>query len=212
MRVGVTESVVRRLETLVVRMPKKVVVLGMLAVVGIGLIVAITFWTMTERQPNAPEGVRCYTKTERVPVSPTDANEWKKPGYQVTQFAKLKSGEIVAPILRVIRPNFRGFMGGVRHDPVWEETYHAMGEGQAKLDLPLDTGIESYIVLVRRIPTNDNPGVDPWRVWMFDPQDLGRGLVMPRFDNMELFSNRRDANELLLKDRAAKEFAMDLRK
>lgn len=193
-------------------MPKKNVVVGILAVAGIGLIGAIAFWATTKRLPNSPDGVRCYTKTERVPVKPTDGGEWRRPGYQVTQFAQLKSGEIVAPILRVIRPNFRGFMGGVRHDPVWEATYHAMGEGQAKLDLPLDAEIENYIVLVRRIPTDDSPGVDPWRVWNFNLQELNRGLVMPRFDNMELFSNRKDATDLLRRDQSAKEFAMDLTK
>jgi hypothetical protein len=167
---------------------------------------------MTDRQPNAPVGVHCYTKTERVPVTPTNGDEWRKPGYQVTQFAQLRSGEIVAPILRVVRPNFRGFMGGVRHDPIWEETYHAMGEGQAKLDLPIDDEIEKYIVLVRRIPTSDNPGEGPWRIWVFGPQDLSRDLVMPRYDNMEPFSNRKDADDLLQKDRTAKAFALDLRK
>jgi hypothetical protein len=191
---------------------KKVVVIGMVAAVGTGIIVAIAYWTMTDDHPNPPQGVRCYVKTERVPVSPTDEDEWKKPGYQVTQFAKLKTGEIVAPILRVDRPNFSGFMGGVRHDPVWEETYHAMGEGQAKLDLPIDDGIESYVVLIRRIPANENPELDPWRVWTFDQQDVSRGLLMPRFSKLELFANRKDANDLLQKDRMAKEFAMELRK
>ena len=189
-------------------MRKKMLVAVLLC--GVLLVAVVAAWATRDTRPIPPSGVRCFTTTIRLPVRPADRTGWSKPGFQVTQAAKLKSGEIIAPVLRVMRPNFRGFMGGVRVDPIWEATYHSLGEGQAKLDIAVDEDIDQYIILVRRVPTAERRGDDPWRVWTFGPEDITNEIVMPGFDAMEPLSTRQDAADLLEKDRIARAFASEL--
>jgi hypothetical protein len=185
-------------------------VLGVLALTGVALVLTLSLWSYREGYPDAPDGVRCFDKTESVPVSQGDNVGWIKPGYQVRPFVRLKSGEIVAPVLRVVRPNFRGFLGGVRHDPTWEANPHFLGDGQAKLDLPVHVDIDQDLVLVRRVRSAELSGQDSWRLWVFGPEDGRRGLVMPRFETMELLGDRKDAAALLEKDQKASAFATQL--
>lgn len=192
------------------KMPRRLFIWGSIAIAAICVVAAVASWAYIEEQPNPPDGVRCYTMTERVPVSPLD--RWEKPGFQVTQFAKLRSGEVVAPILRVVRPNYRGFMGGVRHDPIWEGAFRYLGERQAWFEIPIDDEIEHYIVFVRRLATHEKPGDTAWRTWVFVSDDTGRKLIMPSFDRMEPLSSRKDASALLEKHKIAKTYAMELRK
>lgn len=161
-----------------------------------------------ESVPTPPAGVRCYTNTLRVIVSP-GAHGWPGKGFQVCQFVKLRSGEIDAPLLRIVRPNYRGFMGGVRYDPQWENTFAYMGDRQALLDLPVANEIDFHFVLVRRLLSGDDNSANPWRIWEFGPDLAGKELAMPPFETMALLSDP-NLGDLLEKDRLASVFVSQL--
>ena len=182
------------------------VVLSVLAAIAVIVFAAPLFTRY--RLPTPPEGVRCYTNTVTMPVSP-GANGWPGKGFQVCQFVKLRSGEIAAPVLQVVRPNYRGFMGGVRHDPRWISTFAYMGDGQAVLELPVASEIDSHSVLVRRLMNGDETATHPWRVWTFVAVGSGKELVMPPFETMPLFSDSLPP-DLLEKNHKAEAFVSQL--
>jgi len=180
-------------------------------VLGFGI-----WWICASIEPKPPPGVQCFPKTARIDAQPTDRDEWTI-GYNIKQVAvKLKSGDKVAPILRVIRPNFRGFMGSVRTDPIWECQSHFLGEGQAYFDLPLDADIEEYILGLRRIEGVGKPGNDPWHVWMVSQKKVGMSgsgtLIVPRVEGLALLDDNNDAKDLLEKYESAERFASYLRR
>jgi len=162
--------------------------------------------------PKPPDGVRCFENTQEIAVRPNDPEEWNQRGYQQMQFARLKSGEIVAPVLQIVRPNFRGLMGGVRHDPVWECQVHFLGGGQGRIDIPVDSEIDLHIILIRRLDGPGKLGGDPWRVWEIDTIVLRNAgfVVLPRIETLEIFDNREDKNAMLARQNAGAEFAEKL--
>ena len=99
--------------------PKKLA-LAFVLFVGVSAIIGIVAWSFIDGgvvPPNPPAGVRIFARTKQISINGRDPAEWKK-GYQVKQFVRLASGDVVAPILKVERPRFTGFMGAVRTELV----------------------------------------------------------------------------------------------
>jgi len=146
-----------------------------------------------------------FTETKRLPVTERDPAEWKK-GYQVKQFIRLTSGEIIAPILQVERPRFRGPGGSVRAELVLESTFHFLGEGQAHIHIPLADDIDQFAILIRRLEGRGALGDDPWRFWQVSPKEVSNGFVMPNIETLGLFRDRKDATDLLEREDRLKEY------
>lgn len=166
-------------------------------------------------EPKPPNGVRCFKKTLRLQVRPTNLPEWKESGYQIVRFVRLASGEFVAPILQVTEPRFSGPMGEVRHDRVWQSVLMALGSGQAHIDLPLDDEIEEHLIIIRRIRSDAMNGDDPWRVWTVALKDIAAGensiLMLPVFDALGLLKQRKDEKDLLTKYGTANAFQLEVK-
>ena len=124
---------------------------------------------------------------------------------------QLKSGEVAAPLLRVVRPNFRGFMGGVRYDPIWEGTFQALAANQPKLDIPADAEIDRHIVLIHRIRPDEAEEDDVWRIWAFTPAEAADGLAVPDVSKQKRLVDEPEAEAWLTKLQRAEEFVMVLR-
>ena len=179
--------------------PKKLA-FALLLFGAIGVILAIAFWPKALVWPEPPAGVRIFEETKRVSVSGRDPLEWKN-GYQMKQFIKLRSGEIVAPILQVQRQRRSGFMGAIRTDIVLEDTFHYLGGRRPKIEIPIADDIDRFVLLVRRLDGIGQLGTDPWRYWEASPEDIDDGFTMPHIETLELFDDRKDAAELLDKEK-----------
>jgi hypothetical protein len=178
----------------------------LIAIAVLGTILVLWY---REHEPTPPEGVRCFRNVKRIVVRP-NREGWGKAGYQAVQFVKMKSGEVLSPVLRVVRPNFRGFMGGVREDPTWETTFHFLGEGQAKIEVPVHEQIDEHLILVRILPDRGARADGPWRVWTLNVNQIDAEITMPRFGSLDMYSDRKDLGDLEDLNRRGEEFAMYL--
>jgi hypothetical protein len=157
---------------------------------------------------NPPPGTRAYRDVHKVPIGFQNASvgDSGKKGYQSLTFVVLKSGEVVAPIRLVNRPQKNGH---VYFLDVWEHGIWFVGEGQAFLELPKDDEISVFLVLLRHI------GKEEWHVWEL-PSELAfqhdANLELPTLDGLPRLDDRKDANELIERSRAASQAARDSRR
>lgn len=165
--------------------------------------------------PTPPNGVRCFKKTIRAQVRPTNLPEWKDPGYQIVRFVKPRGSELIAAVLQVAEPRFSGPMGGVRQERVWQRVLMALGSGEAHIDLPVEDDIEHYLILVRPIGLPAEIKNDAWRIWKVDPTDVANGdnslLILPSFGELQSLNQRNDEKDILNKYLAAEAFQLELK-
>jgi hypothetical protein len=155
-----------------------------------------------------PPGVREFRSVHKIPValgniSTMNSSDPYPRGYQYRTFVSLKSGEIVAPVLRLKNPRMNrcDFFPRVHLENYLGTGMSAVGENFEYLELPKDDEIDTFLILLRRI------GEDPWRVWELNSDTVfaeeGAVLALPPLEPLPLLETRSDAKELLSKGEAA---------
>ena len=132
-----------------------------------GLLIQMGCNTETQR---LPQGVECFTDSQRYEVvvgghrlqkhvylEEEDEKALKErqrePSYVIVTLTKLKSGDIVAPLVQV-KEGRRGSMGRSFQVDTWRRVDWVIAAGQTYIDLPIDERIDHYLFIIR------SPGED----------------------------------------------------
>jgi hypothetical protein len=132
-------------------------------------------------------GIVIYRKSRRVQVTTQES-------LQTLRFFRDPSGKITMPVLVRSQPRF--FLTGVKSVPRPERPLHAVGPEQDYLYLPETTNAQSFLILIRTLPSL--PG---WRVFEVDraaiPADTNTTLHLPPFNTLPPLKGKAFEKELL---------------
>jgi hypothetical protein len=171
---------------------------------SIALIGVVWAGIYVSRMPPAikcPPGVREFRSVHKVPV--TVEKIGAVAGYQSLTLVSLKSGDVVAPVLLAKRPRKNG---RVYLENCWVSGIWVVGSRQAFLELPKDDAIDKFLILLRLIRHPGESPEGPWRVWEVKASTVfgeDVSLALPSLDELPLFDDRSDADELSNRAQAA---------
>jgi len=150
------------------------------------------------------------TNNIQASVNPT-AGVWEH--LTITRFMKLKSGEVVCPIIKSKQAAFTGPSGGVQVVNEWQQLGIPIGDGHNLIELPVRTDIATFIFLVRKYNAPGVPSDSPMRIVYVDPDVINsKSVKLNRFDTLPIFREDAESDRLSAILQTAENFRLELRK